>query len=64
MNIKQVAWSDPANWMTRLKGFKKNGFDMNLGSILVPELREYYRVKRFAFLEEKLSFLTPAPCSH
>jgi hypothetical protein len=38
----------------------KCGFDVKLGSILVPELREYYRVNRFAFLEEKLSFLTPA----
>jgi hypothetical protein len=40
----------------RLKGFKKRDFDVKLGSILVPELREYYRVNRFAFLEEKLSF--------
>ena len=49
--------------VTRLKGFKKRDFDVKLGSILTPELRDYYRVNRFAFLEEKLSFLTPAPCS-
>jgi hypothetical protein len=42
--------------MGRLKRFKKNDFDVKLGSILAPELREYYRLNRFAFLEEKLSF--------
>ena len=42
--------------MKRLKGFKKKDFDVKLGSIILPDLREYYRVNRFAFLEEKLSF--------
>jgi predicted nucleotidyltransferase component of viral defense system len=40
----------------RLKGFKKRDFDVKLGSILLPELREYYRKQRFVYLEEKLSF--------
>ena len=42
--------------MSRLKGFKKKDFDVKLGSIILPDLREYYRVSRFSFLEEKLSF--------
>jgi len=42
--------------MKRLKGFKKKDFDVKLGSIVLPDLREYYRANRFAFLEEKLSF--------
>jgi predicted nucleotidyltransferase component of viral defense system len=40
----------------RLKGFKKRDFDVKLGSILLPELREYYRENRFRYLEEKLGF--------
>jgi hypothetical protein len=40
----------------RLKGFKKRDFDVKLGSILVPELRDYYRKNRFRYLEEKLEF--------
>ena len=42
----------------RLRGFKKRDFDVKLGSILLPELREYYRENRFRFLEEKLGFDT------
>jgi len=42
--------------LRRLKGFKKKDFDVKLGSIILPDLREYYRVNQFAFLEEKLSF--------
>jgi predicted nucleotidyltransferase component of viral defense system len=40
----------------KLRGFKKRDFDVKLGSILVPELREYYRENRFRYLEEKLGF--------
>ena len=40
----------------RLIGFKKRDFGVKLGSILVPELREYYRENRFRYLEEKLGF--------
>jgi predicted nucleotidyltransferase component of viral defense system len=40
----------------RLRGFKKRDFDVKLGSIILPDLREYYRTNRFAFLEEKLTF--------
>jgi len=42
--------------LKRLKGFKKKDFDVKLGSIILPDLREYYRVNRSAFLVEKLSF--------
>jgi hypothetical protein len=40
----------------RLRGFKKRDFDVKLGSIVLPDLREYYRANRFAFLQEKLTF--------
>ncbi|MCG6982942.1 MAG: nucleotidyl transferase AbiEii/AbiGii toxin family protein [Deltaproteobacteria bacterium] len=40
----------------RLRGFKKRDFSVKLGSLLLSELREYYNQKRFAYLEEKLSF--------
>jgi hypothetical protein len=42
--------------LRRLRGFNKKDFNVKLGSILAPELREYYKANRFAFLEEKLSF--------
>jgi predicted nucleotidyltransferase component of viral defense system len=42
--------------LKRLKEFKKRDIDVKLGSIILPELREYYRANRFALLEEKLSF--------
>jgi predicted nucleotidyltransferase component of viral defense system len=40
----------------RLRGFKKRDFSVKLGSLLLPELREYYNQKRFSYLEEKLAF--------
>ena len=42
--------------LRKLKGFKKRDFDVKLGGILQPELRDYYRRQKFAYLEEKLSF--------
>ena len=42
--------------LIRLRGFKKRDFDVKLGSVLLPELRDYYRRHRFRYLEEKLSF--------
>ncbi len=40
----------------RLRSFKKRDFDVKLGSVLLPEVGDYYRNKRFAYLEEKLTF--------
>ena len=40
----------------RLQEFKKKDFDVKLGSVLLPELREYYRVHRLEYLEQKLEF--------
>lgn len=40
----------------RLLGFKKTDFSVKLGSVLLPEVREYYNQKKFAYLEEKLAF--------
>ena len=42
--------------MKRLRAYKKRDFDVKLGSVLLPEVRDYYREKRFAYLEEKLTF--------
>jgi hypothetical protein len=42
--------------LKKLRGFKKRDFDVKLGSILQPELRDYYRRQGFVYLEEKLSF--------
>jgi hypothetical protein len=42
--------------LKKLRGFKKRDFDVKLGGILQPELRDYYRRKRFSYLEEKFSF--------
>jgi len=38
----------------QLKVFKRRDFDVKLGSVLLPEIRGYYRANRFSFLEEKL----------
>ena len=40
----------------RLKGFGKEDFEVKLGNILPPELRDYYKQQGFAHLKEKLSF--------
>jgi len=42
--------------LKKLKSFKKRDFNVKLGSILQPELRDYYRRQGFTYLEEKLSF--------
>lgn len=41
----------------QLRHFKKRDFDVKLGSVLLPEIRGYYRENHFSFLEEKLSFV-------
>lgn len=42
--------------LSKVRGFTKNDFDVKLGSVLLPELREYYREHRFEYLEQKLGF--------
>ncbi len=42
--------------LSRLESFNESEFKVKLGSILMPELRDYYRQNRFRFLEEWLSF--------
>ena len=42
--------------LKKLKGFRKKDLDVQLGSILQPDLRNYYRQQRFVYLQEKLSF--------
>lgn len=40
--------------LSRLQRLKKHDFDVKLGSLLMPELRGYYRVHGFSFLTERL----------
>jgi hypothetical protein len=42
--------------LKRIRGFKKKDFDVKLGSILMPNLRKYYREHRFEYLEQRLAF--------
>jgi len=42
------------NVVQRLKAFKRKDFEVKLGSILLPEMRDYYKQQGFAHLEEKL----------
>jgi len=42
--------------LSRLKGFTEKDLSVKLGSIILAELRDYYRQKRFSYLEEKISF--------
>ena len=41
--------------LMRLQCLKKHDFDVKLGSLLMPELRNYYRQHGFSYLSEKLS---------
>jgi predicted nucleotidyltransferase component of viral defense system len=40
----------------KIRGFTKKDFDVKLSSVLLPELREYYREHRFEYIEQRLSF--------
>lgn len=42
--------------LERVRGFTKKDLDVKLGSVLPPELRQYYRVHGFEYLEQKLTF--------
>lgn len=39
----------------KLKGFKEIDFKVKLGSILENDIREYYFINRFSYLEEKIA---------
>ena len=54
--VKDFTEEERGGVLRRLEGFKESDFKVKLGSILVPELRDYYRKNRFRFLEEWLSF--------
>ena len=56
IGIKDLREREKRELLKKLKEFKKKDFDVKLGSILLPEFRDYYREKRFSYLEEKLSF--------
>jgi hypothetical protein len=42
--------------LKRIRGFKKKDFDVKLGSVLLPNLRKYYREHKFEYLEQRLAF--------
>ncbi len=41
----------------KLAGFKDRDFKVKLGSILENDIRNYYNVNRFSYIEEKLGLL-------
>ena len=56
IGLEDLSEIEKKQLLKKLKEFKKKDFDVKLGSILLPEFRDYYREKRFSYLEEKLSF--------
>ena len=56
IGLEDLSEREKRNLVKRLKEFKKGDFNVKLGSILLPEFRDYYREKRFSYLEEKLAF--------
>ncbi|MFH1146999.1 MAG: hypothetical protein V1736_04755 [Pseudomonadota bacterium] len=42
-------------FLDRLQKLKKHDFDVKLGGLLPPKLRQYHRTSRFSFLAERLS---------
>ncbi|NOY67971.1 MAG: nucleotidyl transferase AbiEii/AbiGii toxin family protein [Deltaproteobacteria bacterium] len=46
-----------ANILKTIKQFKKNDFNVKLGSLLPPEARQYYRQNRFEYFERYLMSL-------
>jgi hypothetical protein len=56
IGLEDLSERNKKQLLKKLKEFKKRDFDVKLGSILLPEFRDYYREKRFSYLEEKLAF--------
>jgi hypothetical protein len=56
IGLEDLSEREKKQLLKKLKEFKEKDFDVKLGSILLPEFRDYYREKRFSYLEEKLSF--------
>jgi predicted nucleotidyltransferase component of viral defense system len=56
IGLEDLSEREKRELVKKLREFKKKDFDVKLGSILLPEFRDYYREKRFAYLEEKLKF--------
>jgi predicted nucleotidyltransferase component of viral defense system len=56
VGLENLGDTEKRELVKKLKEFKKSDFDVKLGSILLPELRDYYRKKRFSYLEKKLAF--------
>jgi len=52
----EIAEEEKKAVVNRIRGFKKKDFDVKLGSVLLPELRKYYREHRFEYLEQRLGF--------
>ena len=56
IGLEDLSEREKRELVKKLREFKKTDFDVKLGSILLPEFRDYYREKRFSYLEEKLAF--------
>jgi predicted nucleotidyltransferase component of viral defense system len=56
IGLEDLSETEKRELLKKLSEFKKRDFDVKLGSILLPEFRDYYREKRFSYLEEKLAF--------
>ena len=56
IGLEDLSEREKRELVKKLREFKKRDFDVKLGSILLPEFRDYYREKRFSYLEEKLKF--------
>jgi predicted nucleotidyltransferase component of viral defense system len=52
----QLAEEEKEAIVKRIQGFKKKDFDVKLGSVLLPNLRKYYREHKFEYLEQRLAF--------
>jgi hypothetical protein len=53
---QKIAFSPYFPEQVLMRGFTKKDFDVKLGSVLLPDLREYYREHRFEYLEQRLAF--------
>ena len=51
-----LSQQDKKKTIERLHEFAKRDFSVKLGSVLLPEVRDYYNQQKFTFLEEKLTF--------
>jgi hypothetical protein len=57
VELPALVGSQSIEFRKKLAGFKDRDFKVKLGSILENDIRNYYNVHRFSYLEEKLGLL-------